>query len=189
MSFSEGLINTFWLILDDSELDQSEVPSTIDEVLEQAPTDGNDHSTLGSDKERQHVQRSTILKPLGGSTARKTERLVAWNTELLLQLLKHIVAKRNAISGRKMTQVALTAMAQNISTGGMVVEEVVEIIQLPDFDERLSSKKVDANAVMLSDDVISQTKRFVSLIASMYRDNPCKLYTVGRKVLLRPDDH
>lgn len=122
---------------------------------------------------------------MGGSTTRKTERLVAWNTELLIQLLKHIVAKRNAVTGRTYSSVTLTAMAESIASGGMVVDEVVEIIELPDFDERLASKKVDPNTVVLSEEIVSQSRRFVSLIASMYRDNPFHNFEVrhGRLIL------
>lgn len=144
----------------------------------------NDQSTTASEKEKariSHHKSLAIRSIASAANARKTERLVAWNTELLLQLLKHIVAKRQVGTGRKTMPAALTAMAQNIASDGMVVEEVTEIIQLPDFDERLSSKKIDMNTVQLSQDVIAQTRRFVSLIASMYRDNPFHNFEVRRK--------
>jgi hypothetical protein len=163
----KGLINTFWLVLDecdDDVLDDS--PFVKQGVAEQAPVDEFDGSTNASDKDLK-----ASYKNMDVGSARKIERLVAWNSELLIQLLKHIVAKRTAVAGRRMTQIALRAMAQNISGGGMVVDEVTEIIQLPDFDER-AANKIDASAVKLSPEVISQTKRYVTLIASMYKQNP-----------------
>ena len=177
----KGLINTFWLILDDADrIDASEGAYIEDDMLEeslehdQAPTSGDDQSSVKSEKRsKSDVHKQSGLSVMDASTARKVERLVAWNTELLLQLLKHMVARRSAVTPRKMMPAALTAMAQNIAPeGGMVVDEVIEIIQLPDFDERLASRKIDANTVVLDQEVVAQTRRFVSLIASMYRDNP-----------------
>ena len=157
---------------------------TIEQV--QLPTSDNDHSTVMSDemKYKMELHKSSVMNIMDSSTARKIERLVAWNTELLLQLMKHIVARRSVVSTRKVMPAALFAMAQNISSGGMVVDEVTEIIQLPDFDERLSSKKIELNTVVLSPEVVAQTRRFVSLIASMYRDNPFHNFEVWCSRLL-----
>lgn len=175
----KGLINTFWLILDDGDrIDATEGAYMEDDEEslehEQSPTSGDDQSSVKSEKKsKSDMYKSSGLSVMDASTARKVERLVAWNTELLLQLLKHIVARRSAMTSRKMMPAALAAMAQNIAPeGGMVVDEVIEVIQLPDFDERLANKKIDANSVVLDQEVVAQTRRFVSLIASMYRDNP-----------------
>ena len=176
----KGLINTYWLILDDGDrIDASEGAYLEDEdsfsdVEDDVILVADDQSSVKSEKKKNKsdVHKSSALSVMDASTARKIERLVAWNTELLLQLLKHIVARRDAGTARKIMPAALTAMAKNIASDGMVVDEVTEIIQLPDFDERLSNKKIDANSVILGQDVIAQTRRFVSLIASMYRDNP-----------------
>jgi len=171
----KGLINTFWLVLDeDARIDASEGAYMSDEQdsLEEVHVVSDNSTAVSSKKDRINPHKPSSKPTSDATIARKTERLVAWNTELLLQLLKHIVARRNALTGRKHTSVALTAMAQNISSGGMVVDEVSEIISLPDFDERLTIKAVDVQAVKLSPEVESQTRRFVSLIASMYRDNP-----------------
>ena len=53
----------------------------------------------------------------------------------------------------------------------MVVEEVAEVIMLPDFDDR-TANKVDPESVELTTEVVEQCRRYVSIIASMYRDNP-----------------
>jgi Adenylate and Guanylate cyclase catalytic domain len=68
----------------------------------------------------------------------RVQRLVEWNCELLMQLLKQ-------------------------------VDEVAEIIEMPDYVH--VSTAVDTE---LSRAVKQQLKEFVSLIASMCNDNPCK---------------
>ena len=150
------------------------------ESLAEVPMMSDNSTTVSDKKDRINPHKPTYKPAPDATIARKTERLVAWNTELLLQMLKHIVARRNALTSRKHTSVALTAMAQNISDG-MVVDEVSEIISLPDFDDRLTMKTVDVNAVKLSPEVESQTRRFVSLIASMYRDNPFHNFEVRKQ--------
>eukprot|EP00522_Entomoneis_paludosa_P005423 CAMPEP_0172473434 /NCGR_PEP_ID=MMETSP1065-20121228/68853_1 /TAXON_ID=265537 /ORGANISM="Amphiprora paludosa, Strain CCMP125" /LENGTH=1226 /DNA_ID=CAMNT_0013231609 /DNA_START=188 /DNA_END=3868 /DNA_ORIENTATION=+ len=102
---------------------------------------------------------------------RKTSRLVDWNTELLMQLLKQVVARRFAVSGRRTQPDALWEMARNVGEGHMPVEEVVEIIQMPDFDER-AIRQVDPDTVILSPEVSAQCRTYVGMLASMYRDNP-----------------
>jgi hypothetical protein len=184
----KGLIKTFWLTIDDegSRLDASEGAYAEDEDLtlegddalafDDVATDGSTHAS--ENKDRSH-HKSVLTGVMSAATARKVERLVSWNTELLLQLLKAIVAKRNVVSGRKTLSAALSAMARKIaSPDEMVVDEVVEIIELPSFDDRLSSK-IDINSVQLSTEVVNQTRRFVSLIASMYRDNPFHNFEVS----------
>jgi hypothetical protein len=177
----KGLIHTFWLVLDECDEDVlDDSPFVKQGVAEQAPMDDDEGSSNASEKAPVLKPSSSSYKNLDVGNARKIERLVAWNSELLLQLLKHIVAKRTAVAGRRMTQIALRAMAQNISSGGMVVDEVTEIIQLPNFDER-ATNKVDVSAVKLSPEVISQTKRYVGLIASMYKQNPFHNFEVSRR--------
>lgn len=137
--------------------------------LEELPLSSDNSTAVSDKKDRINPHKPSTRPTYDALIARKTERLVAWNTELLLQMLKHVVARRNASTSRKFTTAALTAMAQNISSEGMVVDEVSEIISLPDFDERVTMKNVDVQSVKLSPEVEAQTRRFVSLIASMYR--------------------
>jgi hypothetical protein len=99
------------------------------------------------------------------------QRLIDWNSEILMQLLKQVVARRFAVPGRRTQQDALWEMARNVGDGHMPVEEVAEIIQLPDFDER-AIRQVDPDTVILSPEVTAQCRSYVALLASMYRDNP-----------------
>ena len=114
---------------------------------------------------------------------RKTQRLVDWNTELLMQLLKQVVARRFAVSGRRTQPDALWEMAQKVGEGHMPVEEVLEIIQMPDFDER-AIRQVDPDTVILSPEVTAQCRTYVSMLAAMYRDNPFHNFEVSETFFL-----
>ena len=57
-----------------------------------------------------------------------------------MQILKEVVARQFAVAGRRTQQDTLWEMARNVGDGHLPVEEVAEIIQLPDFDERAIRK-------------------------------------------------
>jgi Adenylate and Guanylate cyclase catalytic domain len=104
----------------------------------------------------------------------RNERLAQWNSDLLLELLQRVVTRRAALQSSDIatpsaSQMHLTAMAKAIGDGTMVVEEVVEIIDMPEFVSANDVKEAE-----LSEIVVAQLRAFVSEIDSMYNDNPCK---------------
>jgi hypothetical protein len=78
---------------------------------------------------------AAVLKKTADNCAqvqdKKIQRLVQWNNELLLQLLKQVVTRRHALHGRKTA--SFNTMASNIGNGSMVVDEVAEILPCPEF--------------------------------------------------------
>jgi len=111
----------------------------------------------------------------------KTHRLINWNVEMLLRILKQIVARRNQsfkpfssmTSSRKAKEGSDTAFS---SLGSLVEEtpldEVREIIHLPEFDKRKGGKQVELGKVEIPRLVVEQLHHLVSVIASLYNDNP-----------------
>jgi hypothetical protein len=63
----------------------------------------------------------------------------------------------------------LTDIARSIGDDKLVVEEVVEVIDMPDFVAAGNASEVE-----LSDEVVEQLRDFVTQIAARYNDNPCK---------------
>jgi hypothetical protein len=101
---------------------------------------------------------------------KRGQRLVQWNTEILLELLHKVVARRAALpSNSNQSPAELTDMARSIGNRAIVVEEVVEIIDMPDFFNASDTVKVE-----LSENVVNQLRDFISKIASMYNANPCE---------------
>jgi hypothetical protein len=98
----------------------------------------------------------------------KYERLVDWQVESLGGLLKKIVAYRN--QGRKKKAETFSLVFPKSET---VLDEVQEIIGLPEFDNKRSTLSSDAVAsIELSPAVKTQLRDLVEEIASCYHDNP-----------------
>lgn len=95
----------------------------------------------------------------------KMERLVEWNCEVLSDLLKKIVA-RNRRKGKRMSQIQTQASFLGRTD---VLDEVKEIIPLPEFDPTIGRNLVDPKNVMLDKDVIEQLHRLISKIGSLYK--------------------
>jgi class 3 adenylate cyclase len=94
----------------------------------------------------------------------KTNRLIDWNCDVLIRLLKQIVAARDA-TGEKVEG------AQPIFPEGnseqTCLEEVIEIITLPEFDAKVLRKQRSPDEIELGINVEQQVHDYVSNIAVM----------------------
>jgi 3'5'-cyclic nucleotide phosphodiesterase len=101
----------------------------------------------------------------------KTGRLVEWNADVLLRLLKQIVARRLSCTKSKSLKNDSPNEERFASEDTThVLDEVKEIITLPGFEEIQYSENPDD--VVISDEVVKQLRSFVTNIAMMYRANP-----------------
>jgi class 3 adenylate cyclase len=108
----------------------------------------------------------------------KIERLIEWNTDILARLVKHITARHKIMKSVKPNKNKANK-AESISGsshgGGemMVLDEVKEIIEMPDFDAR-NYKKQENNPdlIELDPEVVSQLRDYVVTIALQYHNNP-----------------
>ena len=96
----------------------------------------------------------------------RLERLVAWNIDILEQLLKKTVTRRRALQRR-----SATAKWSKTNQKGTVLDEVQEVIKLPEYDGKYCDTNA-ASSVVLSPQVRSQLREYVTAIALMYPDNP-----------------
>lgn len=103
----------------------------------------------------------------------KTKRLVEWNSDVLARLLRHIIARRNAHL-RPDTDTAKPSGAIVLYTkpGQMVLDEVMEIIHLPEFDPEAAKNQEDPDSIEIDSVALGQLREYVTMIASMYRKNP-----------------
>ncbi|KAL7557011.1 hypothetical protein ACA910_014228 [Epithemia clementina (nom. ined.)] len=107
----------------------------------------------------------------------KHQRLIDYNVDLLMHHLRRIVARRNALlmAGRRCSQGGLPPVIHEPSTevkDRMVLDEVTEVIRLPQYDATAVKGYVDPDTIELPPKVVSQLKRYVSVIGAMYRQNP-----------------
>jgi hypothetical protein len=101
----------------------------------------------------------------------KMERLVEWNTDVLVRLLKQIIARQRA-HDRSKTKKGQEAASRDIVLGGTVIDEVVEIIELPELDASASRQQESVDELELDPAVVQQVRTYVQTIAKMYRANP-----------------
>lgn len=99
----------------------------------------------------------------------KVARLVDWNVEKLVGILKQIVARREI---SETSVVRKDGDVAAVSTRGTPLEEVKEIISLPEFDTTVTGKQKSPVEVTLSATAVAQLRDYVTCIANMYRRNP-----------------
>jgi hypothetical protein len=104
----------------------------------------------------------------------KTKRLVDWNVDILRRLIKQILARREATPRRKSTMTSSITLQKE---SGAVLEEVREIIEIPEYDPTSFRKQKNPDAVVLSDAVATQLQGYVAAIAvstssSLSRSDP-----------------
>lgn len=58
------------------------------------------------------------------------------------------------------------------SSDGKVLNEVVEILSLPHFDDDVFKKHVDPSTIQIPNKVMDQLTGFVRQIAALYKNNP-----------------
>jgi class 3 adenylate cyclase len=163
MAKGKGEMQTFWLVTDE-ELDANETGDT----TKSAP--------LPIVKAMQPRLGSTAINILDPESTLppRIKRLVDWNVDVLKRLLKQIVAKRNTSSNQQFELNSHTMMMLEVDIGSdtYVLNEVKEIITLPQFDARSHKLQENPNKIELPQVVEDQLRLYVSSIAAMHRDNP-----------------
>lgn len=107
----------------------------------------------------------------------KIKRLVKWNADVLLRLLKQVVARREALEALQLNQSRSFEMdgsneeetRRRSSCGRTVIDEVEEIIKLPTFNSKAAKIQKDPKEVVIDPKVIQQLHDYITVIASMYR--------------------
>lgn len=106
----------------------------------------------------------------------KRKRLIDWNVDLFAGLIRKIVARRNTykkIKGSKRdSKLRGSANGTKKIKGGMALDEVVEIIELPAFNPKTINVYEDPYSIQLDEEVMEQLKHYIFMISSKYNANP-----------------
>ncbi|CAB9521849.1 Receptor-type guanylate cyclase gcy [Seminavis robusta] len=97
---------------------------------------------------------------------KRTVRLIDWNVEMLSRIMMDIAAKRASVSASTTKKQGAVAA----EFGDAPLEEVREIITLPEFDHHASLQNPEDQKIPV--EVVEELRLLVSHIASMYNDNP-----------------
>jgi hypothetical protein len=97
----------------------------------------------------------------------KTERLIDWNSNLVLSLLEQIVARRGSSKAHCGPSLGnfgneLRHIEQNVGKGNMVIDEVKSIITLPQF--QAENTKLDQGVEGVSAAAKEQLRDYISLL-------------------------
>lgn len=163
----KGEMQTYWLELADKLETSSMASGSGGAVLE---------PEIKDEENKQNVD--VAIEKKTGVDAGKCGRLVDWNVEVLLRLLKQVVARRES-QGRKITGVVINELELKPARGQTVLDEVKEIITLPQFDASTGNTRQQIDSVDIDAKAAEQLHDYVTNVASMYRNNPCKFLLRG----------
>jgi hypothetical protein len=111
----------------------------------------------------------------GFEDSNQQERLVDWITEIMLGLIREVMAHRQA---RKSRSLVKESFALTYKEGQTALDELTEIISLggvvgaqENFHQSMSCFHVDPDSIEVPEEAVEQLKDFVSMVACMYRDN------------------
>lgn len=148
----KGHLQTYWLVKDKSDVAVSEASSGGAAV-------------------------STEFKKQEGADpySSKVERLVGWNVERMCELLREILSRRQAkADANKKSSKPLGYDESSASgKGGTIpLDEVQDVVVLPEFDARAFQKQVPMGSIQLDKAVVNQLTDLVEMIGASYHDNP-----------------
>jgi hypothetical protein len=99
----------------------------------------------------------------------KTMRLIEWNVDVLLRLLKQIVARRKLWPPEDNSPPNETFFSREVNKMS-ALDEVKEIIALPKFRECAGDQE-DPESIELPNEVAEQLHDYVCNIAAIYHKN------------------
>ena len=148
--------------------------------IQRSSGDSTSHSSHEASKNHGELNEAEEINPeLASHEQRlcsKTQRLIDWNVELLEKSVRKIVAQHTAIYGSDADR-----ELSELATKGNPLDEVVEIIELPEFNANVHAQ-IDEDNVNLPDIAIDELRAFVSGIAAMYNQNAFHSFEHGKKL-------
>lgn len=171
----KGEMQTYFL-----EFKQQSAASATSRSTESSEQDSDPMGTMNASLKSMAIK--TALQRQNGPHVRaklssKANRLVKWNVEIISRLLKQVIARRNELEklhhdGAEFDPSDEFCVATSKAEGTTVIDEVKEIIELPEFDVVAARNQEDPATIVLDPKVEAQLYDYVALIASMYRDVP-----------------
>jgi len=156
----KGELTTYWLDLR-GESGQSTMSGTSSESydgathIEHSPADkGKIMSAIQSTEDHHDAMPHKIMND-------KINRLIDWN------IARREAAGVRAESASRMEELEQEKMYRDTT----VLDEVIDIITLPQFDPSVAHRQKSADRIELGEKVMTQLRDFVQTIAAMYNEN------------------
>ena len=171
----KGTVQTFWVLTarkapsinELGEAGPKFVPPSITNSDDRSIASGNLSVWGDEDGENGTLNVFDLPPP---TQMQQNNRLIEWNVDLLVRLLKQVVAGRDcqAPPQRKLSR----NPSEYILRKDSILDEVSESITLPKFDPRAAKARARPSSVEIREEVISQLREYITIIASKYHDNP-----------------
>jgi Adenylate and Guanylate cyclase catalytic domain len=159
----KGIMQTYWL---DIQAAGSRATSE---------SASSEHSMGRSDNHPQHGSKSNTL---GDTVNQQQLRLVDWNVDILSNVLKEIVARREACNEEREPEYIMRKLEQRKLQAPL--DEMAECISLPKYDAKKATfLEQNPESIDLGHAVRDQLHDYVETIASMYRENPFHSFEVS----------
>jgi hypothetical protein len=100
---------------------------------------------------------------------KKTQRIFDWNSNVLARLLTQVIARWRACG---ISPNRLLAMFVAHAEGEIVIDEVVEIIEVPQFADAAAHNQIDTNKIDLGPIIFGQWEDYITTLSTLYHDNP-----------------
>ena len=167
----KGELQTFWLLPKNEGNKTNSTYSPSEGVSEAEHAEALEWIKASQQENGEASDHSSCVESISVLNER-VQRLVDYNCDILLQILKKIVAKRELQKPRDavVDSKQLTRLEDTLGKIGSCLDEVAEVIELPAFDSSAYESKSDT--IELKQEVVSQLSNYVEVIASMYRSNP-----------------
>lgn len=182
----KGLVQTYWLDLgSSSDSHASSYASSIQSATSnETPIDVNpEQDDVDAAHHLKDIWANTCLNTVFGRTEidAKLERLIDWNTEVLLSSLKSVVAMHEAREQETspMQEECESTNAAEVSW----LDELTMIVPMPEFD-KAAVERMDPSSVQFSSEVRREARDYVTAIASGYRKNPFHNFEHASHVIL-----
>ena len=122
-----------------------------------------------------HPNTNAVAKTLMND---RRGRLIDWNVDLFAGMIRKIVSRREAQnvihkskSKEGFVQIGDEISINSCSTQGMVLDEVVEIIELPAFDPTVVALQEDPHSIKLGVEIMVELRDYICTISKNYQIN------------------
>lgn len=174
-----------WVVQRDDTVSAKGKGELVTYFLKQSFKNGGAGSITNSESGSKHTSLDRLCLD-DSQVIESRNRIADWTAEVMGSLLKEIVLRRTAMGVKSESRSKIAelerAIDNNTTNGFTVIEEVEEIIELPDFNARATKLEAQLHGedVSLGQEVTDELRDFVRTIASLYNDN--------RKSLLRKSE-
>lgn len=111
------------------------------------------------------------LSPRQNPEVKKVDRLIEWNVEMFTRLVKQVVAHHQA-RNRAQQPLSRKSLSNKHGSAALPLDEVKEIIALPEFDHTIASKQLPLEQIVLDPKVVNQLRNYITDVSKMYFSNP-----------------